>query len=101
MKLIKEVTPDREIDSTDPANPAGLLDGFHVQNMFNAIKGSEKLHSDIVSGHISTLLVQLGNIAQRTSGVLATNPANGHILNNPAAMRLWRREYLKGWDPRV
>lgn len=100
-KLIKEVTPDKKIDATDPANPAGLLDGFHVQNMFSAIKGSGKLHSDIVSGHISTLLVQLGNIAQRTSGMLVTNPANGHILNNPAAMRLWSREYQKGWEPRV
>ena len=100
-KLIKEVTPDREIDSTDPANPAGLLDGYHVQNMFNSIKGSAKLHSDIVSGHISTLLVQLGNIAQRTSGTLHTNPQNGHILNNPKAMELWSRSYEKGWEPRV
>jgi len=100
-KLIKEVKPDSKIDSTNLANPAGLLDGHHVQNMFNAIKGTEKLRSDIASGHISTLLVQLGNIAQRTSGTLNTNPNNGRIIGNSKAMQLWSRTYQKGWEPRI
>lgn len=99
--LIKEVKPTSNVDATDAANPAGLLDGFHIQNMFNAIKGSGKLNSDIESGHISTLLVQLGNIAQRTSGLLYTNPSNGRILNNPKAMQLWSRTYQKGWEPKI
>jgi len=95
------VKPDSKIDSTNLANPAGLLDGHHVQNMFNAIKGTEKLRSDIASGHISTLLVQLGNIAQRTSGTLNTNPNNGRIIGNSKAMQLWSRTYQKGWEPRI
>ena len=100
-KVIKEVKPSSDVDATDPANPAGLLDGYHVQNMFKTIKGETNLHSDIESGHISTLLVQLGNIAQRTTGVLQTNPLNGHILNNPKAMQLWSRAYQKGWEPKI
>lgn len=100
-KLIKEVKPETKVDITDTQNPAGLLDGYHVQNMFTAIKNGGKLHSDIVSGHISTLLVQLGNIAQRTGQVLYTNSQNGHILNNPKAMKLWSRTYQKGWEPKV
>jgi predicted dehydrogenase len=100
-KVIKEVKPEKKVDVTDPVNPAGLLDGYHVQNLFNAIKGSDKLHSDIESGHISTLLVQLGNIAQRTGGLLNTDPRNGHILNNPKAIQLWGRTYENGWQPRV
>lgn len=100
-KLVKEVKAEKDIDATDTANPAGILDGYHVQNMFNVIKGAGKLNSDIESGHKSTLLVQLGNIAQRTGQTLITNPQNGHILNNSKAMNLWSRSYEKGWEPRV
>jgi hypothetical protein len=43
----------------------------------------------------------LGYIAQRTGSFLHTDPANGHILNNPEAVKLWKREYEKGWAPKV
>ena len=41
------------------------------------------------------------DIAQRTSGTLHCDPANGHVLDNPAATALWRREYENGWEPVV
>ncbi|SDD63514.1 Tat (twin-arginine translocation) pathway signal sequence [Niabella drilacis] len=100
-KLIKDVKSKVTVNATNTSNPAGILDGLHVQNLFDGIKKGTPLNSDIESGHISTLLVQLGNIAQRTSGVLDTNPRNGHILNNTAAEKLWSRTYEKGWEPRV
>jgi len=59
------------------------------------------LNSDILSGHQSTLLVQLGNIAQRTGSTLEIDPKNGHILNNKEAMKYWERTYQKGWEPTV
>ena len=82
-------------------NPSQALDAFHFQNFFDAIRKGTPLNSDIASGHKSTLLVQLGNIAQRTGGSLHTNPNNGHIVNNKAASKLWSREYEKGWEPKV
>ncbi|MGC4232797.1 MAG: Gfo/Idh/MocA family oxidoreductase [Niabella sp.] len=100
-KLIKEVKDTVKVNATDLSNPAEALDGFHFQNMFDAMKGSATLHSDIKEGHISTLLVQLGNIAQRTSGSLITDSKNGHILSNPDAMKLWERSYEKGWEPHI
>jgi hypothetical protein len=32
---------------------------------------------------------------------LAINTADGKILNDPQAMKLWGREYEKGWAPHL
>jgi hypothetical protein len=47
------------------------------------------------------VLAQLGNIAQRTGRSLSTDPANGHIIGDPEASKLWTREYAPGWEPTV
>jgi len=100
-KLVKEVKNTQNIDARNVADPAQELDAYHIQNFFNAIKNGTPLNSDIVGGHQSTLLVQLGNIAQRTGRTLHTDPSNGHILNDTDAMKFWSREYEKGWEPKV
>jgi len=46
-------------------------------------------------------MLHLGNIAWRVGRELHCNPANGHILKDAQAMKLWRREYEKGWAPVV
>ena len=50
---------------------------------------------------MSTLLVQLGNIAQRSGTTLDIDPSNGHIKNNQVADKLWSREYEPGWEPKT
>jgi predicted dehydrogenase len=97
-KIVKEVKSQLKTDSRDLANPAELLDGFHIRNFFDAIKKGTALASDIDSGHKSTLLVQLGNIAQRMGHSLEIDPSSGHILKNKNAMKLWSRDYEKGWE---
>lgn len=97
-KVIKEEKSRIEIDPRNLMNPAEQLDSFHIQNFFNAIQKGEKLFSDIDSGHKSTLLVQLGNIAQRVGRTLDINPQNGHILKDAEAERLWTRAYEPGWE---
>jgi hypothetical protein len=58
------------------------------------------LNAEILLGHQSTLLCQLGNISQRTGRItLQTDPSNGHIIGNDAAMQYWKREYAPGWEP--
>lgn len=100
--VVKEVKNDSQIDARNLTNPAKNLDAFHIQNFFEGIRKGTPLNSDIESGHISTLLCQLGNIAQRTGDTLTTDPKNGHILNNKEAMKkYWGREYEKGWEPTV
>ena len=59
------------------------------------------MNAPIEQGHNSTLLAQLGNIAQRVGHSLRTDPANGHILDDRKAAALWTREYASGWKPTV
>jgi predicted dehydrogenase len=99
--LIKEVKNDRVIDARNLTSPAQELDAYHIQNFFDGIRNGAPLASDILSGHQSTLLVQLGNISLRSGHTLHTDPKNGHILNDAEAMKYWSREYQPGWEPKV
>ena len=99
--LVKEVKNNKTIDARNLADPAQELDAFHIQNFFDGIRTGAKINSDILSGHQSTLLVQLGNIAQRTGRTLNIDPKNGHILKDKDAMKFWSREYERGWEPKV
>ncbi|WP_246163205.1 Gfo/Idh/MocA family protein [Sphingobacterium humi] len=101
-KVIKEVKDTQKVETSSLTNPSQNLDAIHIQNFFSAIKDGSSLNSDIIGGHQSTLLVQLGNIAQRTGQSLQIDPKNGRIVNNKEAMnKYWSREYQKGWEPRV
>jgi predicted dehydrogenase len=100
-KVVKDAKNDLPIDPRNKMNPSQALDAIHIQNFFDAIKKGSALASDINGGHKSTLLCQLGNIAQRTGETLTIDPSNGHILNNKAASKLWQREYEKGWEPTI
>ena len=100
-ELIKEVKNTQEIDPRNNSNPAELLDALHIQNMFSAIHDGASLNADIDSGHKSTLLVQLGNIAQRTGRSLDIDPTNGHILKDSDAQKLWGRAYENGWEMKL
>lgn len=99
--LVKEVKNNFTVDARNLSDPSQNLDALHILNFFDGIRLGTKLNSDIVSGHQSTLLVQLGNISQRVGRSLAINPTNGHILNDNAAMKFWSREYEKGWEPKI
>jgi predicted dehydrogenase len=73
---------------------------IHIQNFLEAIKGSAKPNSEIEEGHRSTLLCHLGNIAWRAGRTLHVDQQNGHILNDDDAMKLWKRDYRSGWEPK-
>jgi len=99
--IVKDVKNEQEIDPRDAANPSSHLDALHIRNLFANIKNDDPLKSDIDSGHKSTLLVQLGNIAQRVGHSLEIDPQNGHILKDKTAQKLWDREYEKGWEMKL
>jgi predicted dehydrogenase len=100
-KVIKEVKQEQKIDARNLANPSGNLDSIHVQNFFDNIYGKATLNADIHSGHRSTLLMQLGNIAQRVGHSLDINPENGRILKDKDAQKYWSRSYEKGWEMKL
>lgn len=100
-KVVKDVKNNEAIDTRNLVSPAQGLDALHIQNFFDGIRKGTKVNSDIVSGHQSTLLVQLGNIALRTGQALTIDPKNGHIINNKEAAKYWKRTYERGWEPTV
>ena len=100
-KEIRKIEDKEKIDPRNSASPAQQLDALHIQNFFDAISKGSPLRSDIDSGHKSTLLVQLGNIAQRVGRSLEINPENGHIIKDKEASKLWSREYEKGWEMKL
>lgn len=98
-KLVKEVKSDAKNDPTNPVAASGNLDFYHLQNFVEAVREKARLNSPVDEGHKSVLLCHLANIAQRTGRTLDCNTANGHIANDPLAMKLWGRSYEKGWEP--
>lgn len=100
-KLVKEVKSDAKNDPTNPVSASGNLDLFHFNNFMEGIRGNAKLNSPVTEAHKSVLLCHLANIAQRTGKTLITDPKNGHILNDTASAKLWRRDYEKGWEPKI
>lgn len=100
-KLIKEVKASGGNIGANTISASGDLDLYHLENFTEAIRGNRKIISPIEEGHKSVLLCHLANIAQRTGRTLHCDPVNGHILNDSDAMKLWKREYEKGWEPKI
>lgn len=73
----------------------------HLVDFTAAMRSRKPPNSEILGGHQSTLLCHLGNIAHRTRSSLRCDPKNGRILGNPAAMKLWSRQYQDGWAPKI
>jgi predicted dehydrogenase len=100
-KVVKEIKDDTVVDATNKVSPTEALDGFHLKNFAEAVRGIVPLNCPIETGFKSTLLPQLGNISYRVDRVLHIDPSNGHIINDSEAAKLWSREYEKGWEVKV
>jgi hypothetical protein len=46
-------------------------------------------------------MLQLSNIAWEVNRELHLDTKDGRIQNDPEAMKMWGREYEKGWEPRA
>ncbi|MBC7720739.1 MAG: Gfo/Idh/MocA family oxidoreductase [Pedobacter sp.] len=102
-KLIKESKPDTApaADVTNTVSSTGDKDIVHFSNFIESIRGNATPNAPILEGHKSVILCHLANIAQRTGSTLHTDPTNGHIKDNKAAMHLWKREYNKAFEMKL
>jgi predicted dehydrogenase len=99
-KVVKDITEQNNSDKTNTVSPGGeFLDGIHLNNFFDTIRGNTVQNSPAEQGFKSVLICQLGNISYRTKRLLNIDSKNGHILNDEEAMKLWKRDYEKGWEP--
>ena len=100
-KTVKEVKSAVSADPNNVVSSNGNLDTYHFQNFIDAIRGEAKLNSPVDEGHKTVLLPHLANIAQRTGQTLHCDAKNGHILNSTEGMKLWKRQYENGWEPKL
>jgi hypothetical protein len=91
---------DEQGDPLD-TRAADRLTDLHVANFVEAIRTGTPLKTPIDENHKSVLLCHLGNIAQATGRTLRTDARTGRILDDAEAMKMWRREYAPGWEPKL
>ena len=73
----------------------------HFANFIAGIRKGEKLNAPIEVGNVSVTMLQLSNIAWETNRELRLDAKDGRIQDDPEAMKMWGREYEKGWAPEV
>jgi predicted dehydrogenase len=99
-RKVKSVVEPAEGDPTNTRSANGTrLDRMHVRNFIDAVRTGVALNSPISEGHKSVTMLHLGNISQRVGRSLDCNPADGHIVNDAEAAKLWQRTYEPGWEP--
>lgn len=99
-QLLKSAEPN----SSTVVNQQGAgfdMDIAHFTNFINAMDKGESLISPYPDVQKSVLLCHLGNISYRTGRALDIDQNSGHILKDKQAMKLWGREYQKGWEPKL
>jgi hypothetical protein len=52
-------------------------------------------------GNVAVTMLQLSNIAWKVKRGLELDTTDGKILNDSEAMKMWDREYEKGWAPHL
>jgi predicted dehydrogenase len=80
---------------------ADSMTNAHFANFIAGIRSGEKLNAPVAVGNVAVTMLQLSNIAWERKQELRIDPANGHILDNSEAMKLWTREYEPGWEPTI
>jgi hypothetical protein len=99
-KIVKEL---KAAPKGDALNTVGddWLTQLHLDNFTGAVRNGTKLTAPIEDGAKTGMLCHLGTISQQVGRKLKTDPANGHILGDADAARLWSREYDPRWKPVV
>ncbi|NLY00933.1 MAG: Gfo/Idh/MocA family oxidoreductase [Rhodopirellula sp.] len=73
-------------------------DADHKANFVESVKSRKRPNADVEEGHRSILLVHYANISSRLGGrKLRIDPKTEHILDDPEAMGLFKREYRQPW----
>ena len=73
----------------------------HFQNFADGIRNGTILNAEIEDAQKSALMCHLGNIAYLTRSEVKLDPKAQQIVGNPDANKFWRREYRKGWEPKL
>jgi predicted dehydrogenase len=95
-----EYVAGKTTSSADAIGSDSMTD-LHFANLIAGIRQGEKLHAPIAVGNVAVTMLQLSNIAWETGRELHIDSAGGKIQKDDEAMKLWSREYEKGWEPHL
>jgi predicted dehydrogenase len=98
-KKTREFKVGSQTSSSDLLGRDSMTDA-HFANFIAAIRKGEKLNAPISAGNVAVTMLQLSNIAWEVNRELHLDTKDGRIQNDPEAMKMWGREYEKGWGPR-
>ena len=73
----------------------------HFANFIAGIRKGTKLNAPIAVGNVAVTMLQLSNVAWEVNRELQLDTTNGKIQNDSDAMKMWGREYEKGWAPHL
>ncbi len=99
-KLIREFSTQKATTTQD-LQSIDAMTTQHFENLLNGIRTGEKLRAPVEDANVSVTMLHLSNIAWKLDRTLHLDSQNGHILGDEKAMAMWRREYAKGWEPKV
>lgn len=99
-KKTSEFKVGSQTSSADTVGRDSMTDA-HFANFIAGIRKGEKLNAPIAVGNISVTMLQLSNIAWEVSRELHVDPKDGRIQGDAEAMKMWGREYERGWAPHV
>lgn len=72
-------------------------DAAHVRNFCDAVRGGTKVNADALTGHLTSSLCHLGNIATRLGRSLTFDPQAERFINDNEANALVTRTYRDHW----
>src|ERR1700691_3603754 len=98
-KTSEQKTGDKT-SSSDLIGRDSMTDA-HFANFIAGIRTGEKLNAPIAVGNVSVTILQLSNIAWEVNRELLLDEKDGKIKGDAEAMKLWGREYEKGWAPHI
>jgi predicted dehydrogenase len=99
-KKTSEFKVGTETESSDTVGRDSMTDA-HFANFIAGIRSGAKLNAPVAVGNVAVTMLQLSNIAWTVNRELHLDPADGKIRNDAAAMKMWDREYEKGWAPKI
>jgi predicted dehydrogenase len=99
-KMTSEYKTGGKTSSSDLVGSDSMTDA-HFANFIAGIRTGAKLNAPISVGNVAVTMMQLSNIAWESKRELRLDTTNGHILADPAAMKMWARDYQPGWAPEV
>jgi predicted dehydrogenase len=97
---ISEFNAGHETSSADLIGADSMTDA-HFANFIAGIRKGEKLNAPISVGNIAVTMLQLSNIGWEVNRELRLDAKDGRIREDSEAMKMWGREYERGWEPHV